>query len=97
MSSAKKDYPFGNLLASLRELAGLQQKDMVKKLKANKPRLHENTYRNWENGNNLPSLRDVQEIAKILQLEGVDEDDTDKLFKVLSQTPPKLWTIPYLR
>jgi tetratricopeptide (TPR) repeat protein len=95
MSGVRNDYPFGNLLASLRELAGLQQKDMVRKLKAYKPTLHENTYRNWESGNNLPGLRDVQEIAKILQLEGVEEDDTDKLFKALSQTPPKLWTVPY--
>jgi tetratricopeptide (TPR) repeat protein/transcriptional regulator with XRE-family HTH domain len=95
MSRVKNDYPFGNLLASLRELAGLQQKDMVKKLKAYKPTLHENTYRNWESGNNLPGLRDIQEIAEILQLAGVEEDDTDKLFKALSQTPPKLWTVPY--
>src|SRR5215472_7792004 len=82
---------FENVLKSFRVRRG---KEWTQEKTAQLLSVSRRTYIRWENGEILPSPRDLQTIATTFQL---NETDADTLFRAASSVAPVIQNLPFAR
>ncbi len=82
---------FENVLKSLRVRKG---KEWTQAKTARLLGVSRRTYVGWENGESIPSQRDLKNIATTLEL---NEGDESRLYHAAAQVPPEIHNLPLVR